>query len=134
MHAPLVGALTGFAAAKGTYSLLLACDTPLISKNVLTLLLDLCTDKAAAIPRWPNCQIEPLHAAYHTRSALEAARSALGEGKLNMQSMVDKLHGVRYISTLVIQQLDPRLETFFNINSPIDLKTAEKRLKAKTHN
>jgi molybdopterin-guanine dinucleotide biosynthesis protein A len=48
----------------------------------------------------------------------------VAEGKLNMRAMIEKLRGVRYISTLVIQQLDPDLRTFFNINTPVDLKKA----------
>jgi molybdopterin-guanine dinucleotide biosynthesis protein A len=38
---------------------------------------------------------------------------------------VDELRGVRYISTLVLRQLDPKLRTFFNVNTPLDLRRAE---------
>jgi molybdopterin-guanine dinucleotide biosynthesis protein A len=126
---PLVGALTGFEAACGEHSLLLPCDTPFVSREVLSLLLDLCINKNATIPRWPNGYIEPLQAAYCTRPALRAAEIALEEKKLNLQSMVDKLRSVRYVSTLVIQQLDPALRTFLNVNTPLDLKKAENMLK-----
>jgi molybdopterin-guanine dinucleotide biosynthesis protein A len=125
IQTPLNGAATGLEKAQGAYSLLLACDTPFVSKEVLSLLLELSTGKAAVIPRWPDCQIEPLQAIYCTEPALEAARGALNEGKLNMQAMINKLHGIRYVSTLVLQQLDPELRTFFNINTPMDLKKAE---------
>lgn len=129
IQSPLVGALTGFKEAMGRYTLLLSCDTPFVSKNVLSLLFDLSPNKNAVIPRWPNGYIEPLQAVYCTNPALEAAEKALGEGKLNMRSMVDKLRGVRYVSTLVLKQLDPELETFFNVNTPLDLKRAERILK-----
>jgi molybdopterin-guanine dinucleotide biosynthesis protein A len=65
-----------------------------------------------------------LHAVYRTKAALEAAKTAVNEGKLNMRAMIEKMRGVRYISTLVIQQLDPDLRTFFNVNTPVDLKRA----------
>jgi molybdopterin-guanine dinucleotide biosynthesis protein A len=129
VRSPLVGALTGFREARGKYSLLLPCDAPFLSRDVLSLLLDLCVDRAAVIPRWPNGYIEPLQAVYRTVEALEAARDALGEGELNMRSMVDRLRGVRYVSTLVLQQLDPELRTFFNVNTPLDLKRAESMLR-----
>jgi len=93
------------------------------------LLLDLCGGKNAVIPRWPNGYIEPLQAVYRTKPALEAAKNVLGEGKFNMRSMIDSLGGIRYISTLVLQQLDPKLKTFFNINTPLDLKKAEYMLR-----
>ncbi|NWG11137.1 molybdenum cofactor guanylyltransferase [Candidatus Bathyarchaeota archaeon] len=123
---PLVGALTGFKGACGKYTLLLSCDVPFVSRDVVSLLFELCINRNAVIPRWPNCYIEPLHAVYCTKPAYEAARNALGEGKLNMQAMVDRLRYVRYVSTLVLQQLDPELRTFFNVNMPLDLKKAER--------
>lgn len=121
---PLVGALTGFEEAKGEYSTLLPFDSPFVSKEVLSLLFDCCVGKAAAVPRWTNQDIEPLHAVYHTKQALIAAEEALVENELDMQAMVERLRGVRYISTMVIEQLDPDFKTFFNVNTPLDLKKA----------
>jgi molybdopterin-guanine dinucleotide biosynthesis protein A len=128
-QSPLMGALAGFKEAQGRYSLLLPCDTPLVSSEVISLLFELCINRNAVIPRWPNCYIEPLQAVYCTKPVYEAARSALGEGKLNMQSMVDRMRGIRYVSTIVLQQLDPELNTFFNVNTPLDLRKAENMLK-----
>lgn len=122
---PLVGALTGFEKARGRYSLLLPCDTPFISRQVLSLLLDLCTKRNAVIPRWPNGYIEPLQAAYRTESALRAAEIALREKRFDMRSMILRMTGVRYVSTMVLRQMDPELLTFFNVNTPEDLKSAE---------
>lgn len=127
-HGPLAAALTGLQEAHGKYSLLLACDAPFVSKDILLLLFELCINRNAAIPRWPNCYIEPLQAVYCTKPASEAAQKALFEGNLNVQAMVDKLKGVRYVSTLVLEQLDPGLKTFFNINTSVDLRKAEHML------
>jgi molybdopterin-guanine dinucleotide biosynthesis protein A len=124
LRSPLIGALTGFGAAQGEYSLLLPFDTPFISRKVVSLLFELCLNRAAVIPRWPNGHIEPLHAVYRTAPALEAAKVAVAEKKLKVRAMIEKLSGVRYVSTLVIQQLDPELRTFFNVNTPADLKNA----------
>jgi molybdopterin-guanine dinucleotide biosynthesis protein A len=129
IRGPLVGALTGFEAAHGDYSLLLPCDTPLASREVLSLLLEVCINRNAAVPRWPNGYIEPLQAAYRTGPALKAAETAFEEKKFDLHCVVDKLRNVRYVSTLVIQQLDPMLRTFFNINTPLDLKKAEGLIK-----
>ncbi len=121
---PLVGALTGFEEANGEYSVLLPFDSPFVSKEVLSLLFDCCIGKAAAVPRWTNQDIEPLHAVYNTKQALVATEEALAENEVDMQAVVERLRGVRYISTMVIEQLDPDFKTFFNINSPLDLKKA----------
>jgi molybdopterin-guanine dinucleotide biosynthesis protein A len=129
VQTPLVGALTGFESVEEEYSLVLACDVPFVSRNVLSFLLDLGTKKSAAIPRWPNGCIEPLQSVYCTKLAEEATKDALREGRFNMQAMIAKLQGVRFISTLVLEQLDPGLRTFFNVNTLLDLKKAEAMLK-----
>jgi molybdopterin-guanine dinucleotide biosynthesis protein A len=128
-QSPLVGAITGFESANSKYSALLPCDTPLVSTSIVQFLLDMCTNRSAAIPRWPNGYIEPLQAVYHTKSALTAAKTALKQGKMNMRSMIENLRGVRYVSTIVLEQLEPDLSTFFNVNTPQDLKKAESLLK-----
>ena len=127
---PLAGAYTGFNHAKNEYALLLSCDTPFINSEIARLLLETCTHKEASIPRWPEGYMEPLQAAYHVKSACAAAKIALDEGKLDMNAMITRLRNVRYISTLVLQHFDPRLNTFFNINTRADLKRAETLLKS----
>jgi molybdopterin-guanine dinucleotide biosynthesis protein A len=131
VQSPVIGALTGFENINSDYSLLLPCDTPFVSKHVASLLLDLCVGKGAAIPRWPNGYIEPLQSAYHVKSVIKAAQKALDEGKLNLSSMINNIRGVRYVSTMVLQEFDSELLTFFNINTPADLKRAELMLKTK---
>ena len=131
VQSPLIGVLTGFEGISSDYSLLLACDTPFVSSQIALLLLDLCVGKGATIPRWPNGYIEPLQSAYHVKSAMQAAQKALDEGKLNLASMIGNICGVRYVSTMVLQQFDTELLTFFNINTPNDLKRAESMLKSK---
>ena len=130
-HSPLAGANVGFREASGKYSLLLPCDAPFASRDILQLLLELCVNKNAAIPRWPNCYIEPLQAVYCTEAALRASKEAVSSGEVKMQAMVDRLRGVRYVSTLVLEQLDPGLNTFINVNTALDLKKAEARLNRK---
>ena len=127
-HGPLAGTNVGFMEASGKYSLLLPCDAPFISRDILQLLLELCINKNAVIPRWPNCNIEPLQAVYCTEAALRASNEAVSSGEVKMQAMVDKLRGVRYVSTLVLEQLDPELKTFINVNTAFDLKKAEAML------
>ncbi|MEM3442917.1 MAG: molybdenum cofactor guanylyltransferase [Candidatus Bathyarchaeia archaeon] len=129
LKSPLVGALTGFKNAVGEYADLLPCDAPFISSKILAFLYEICLGKAAVIPRWPNNNIEPLHAIYNREMAYEASKEALSEGKFDLRSMISKLRGVRYVSTLVLQQLDPELRTFFNVNTRLDLKRAEAVLK-----
>ena len=133
IRTPLVGALAGFEAVQGEYALLLTCDTPFLSQKVLSFLLDVCTNKAATIPRWPNGNIEPLQAAYNVEAASSAAKTVVEEGKLDMRSMIEKMRNIRYVSTIVLQQFDPKLKTFLNVNTPSDLRKAEAIIKHETH-
>jgi len=128
VHSPLVGTLTGFERASGEYSLLLPCDTPFLSKKVLSLLFDVSNGFDLTIPRWPNGYIEPLQAIYHTRSAALAAKTALSKGMRDMRFMISLLGKVRYVSTMVLKELDPLLNTFFNVNTRSDLGKAERIL------
>jgi len=131
-RSPLVGALTGFETVRARHALLLPCDAAFVSAEIATLLLDLCADRSAVIPRWPNGYIEPLQAAYDVVLTAEAARRALNEGKRDMLAMVGHLSGTRYISTLVLQQFDEKLTTFFNLNTVADWKKAESMMKKTT--
>jgi len=121
---PLVGALSGLEAASGEYSAILPFDSPFIVPEVLTLLFDCCMGRAADIPRSPDMICQPLHGVYNTKQALQAAKDALAEKELDVQAIVDRLHGVRYMSTMVIEQLDPDLKTFFTVNTPLNLRKA----------
>lgn len=122
---PLTGAITGFTSAGSEYAIILPCDTPFVSRKVVDLLFDIAVNVDAVIPRWPNDYIEPLQAVYRTKTALEAARKAIEKGEKRMQSMISLLKSVRYISTIVIQEIDPKMLTFLNINTPLDLRKAE---------
>lgn len=121
---PLIGALTGFEAAQGKYSILLPFDAPFVSEELAMLLFDLCIGKTATVPRNPDNEIEPLCAVYQTKAAQDMASKLVNECVLDMHSLVENLRGVRYISTMVIEQIDPELRSFFNVNTPLDLKRA----------
>ncbi|MFP3985470.1 MAG: molybdenum cofactor guanylyltransferase [Candidatus Bathyarchaeia archaeon] len=125
VQTPLAGALAGFVNVQNEYTLLLGCDTPFLSSEILIFLLEVCLNKAAAIPRWPNGNIEPLQAAYRTEIAAQAAETAIKKRQLDMRSMIKHMKSIRYISTSLLHQLDPKLKTFFNINTPKDLEQAE---------
>ena len=123
---PLGGALTGLKHSKGNYSLIVPFDTPFLSKKVLSLLFDLCKQRSAVIPKWPNGLIEPLHSVYNTKEAFIASLDSVNKNEKKVRSIIQKLQNVFYISTEILQSFDPKLLTFFNINTPSDLEVAKK--------
>ncbi|HKZ94324.1 MAG TPA: molybdenum cofactor guanylyltransferase [Candidatus Bathyarchaeia archaeon] len=128
-HSPLIGALTGFEAVQAECALLLPCDAAFVSSGIAALLLDLCVGRSAVIPRWPDGRVEPIQAAYNVELAADAAKTALNDGKRDMLAMIAHLRQIRYVSTMVLQQYDEGLKTFFNINTVEDWKRAESMLK-----
>jgi len=127
----LAEALAGFQAAVGEYTLVLPAGSPFVSTELLTLLFECAPGKAAVVPRWTNQEPEPLHAVYNTKMAVEAAKTALSEGNMDMAAMIEKLRGVRYLSTLVVEQIDPEFRSFFTASTPADLRKASAMTKPK---
>lgn len=129
---PLIGAITGLEAAQGKYAIILPYDSPFVSEELATLLFDLCIGKTAVIPRNPDNEIEPLCSVYQTKLVLETAKKVAEEGATDLQTLVERLRGVRYLSTMVIEQIDSDLRSFFSVNGPVDLKRAAVMLQGKT--
>jgi molybdopterin-guanine dinucleotide biosynthesis protein A len=127
--AAIYGVLTGLKNARGEYSFILPSDTPLLSRQVLELLKTLSLEYNAVIPRWPSGYIEPLQAIYRTRAAYHAAVTSIQSGNLTMRSMIANLKNVLYLSTLELEQYDPQLLTFYNINRLPDLRKIKHLLK-----
>ncbi len=130
----LAGVIAGFEVSQGEYSALLPFDSPFVSQEVMALLFDCASGKAAVIPRSTDMVCEPIHAVYNTKQALQAAKEAFANNEVDPQAMVERLRGVRYMSMMVIEQLDPDLKTFFRVKTTFDLKKAEVMDKTrKTH-
>ena len=121
---PLAAAQAGFEAAHGEYSVVLPFDSPFVSEEVVSFLFELSAGKSAVVPRWTSLECEPMHAVYNTGLAAEAARKALQVGEVDMAAVPACLRGVRYVSTMVIEQLDPDFRSFFRVRTPLDLKKA----------
>ncbi|MEM2875887.1 MAG: molybdenum cofactor guanylyltransferase [Candidatus Bathyarchaeia archaeon] len=125
---PLVGILSGVGYVSSEYIAVLPCDSPFINPQVLSLLYERCQGSDAAIPRWPNGYLEPLHAFYKVQAVKSASTSAMKAGGCRVTDMVKRLNRVHYVDVKEVKRLDPDLLTFFNINRMEDLKRAERIL------
>lgn len=127
---PLVGIVTGMQKMRSEYTVILPCDSPFIKREVIGHLFKRAQGADAAIPRWPNGNIEPLHAIYKISTSIPAAETALRKDELLIVDMIKRLDKVVYVNTDELKNFDQELITFFNINNQEDLKTA-KELKSK---
>ena len=123
----LAGLQTALRAALHEVVLVLACDLPFLSVPLLEHMLRLAPQADAVIPRW-HSELEPLHAVYR-RACLPAIDLALAEGRQRMISFLPAIRAT-IIEEDQVAVFDPLGLTFFNINTPDDLQTAERILAA----
>ncbi|MFX0108349.1 MAG: molybdenum cofactor guanylyltransferase, partial [Candidatus Hodarchaeota archaeon] len=122
----LRGAVTAFEYSDREYTLLLPVDTPLVNRNVMTRLYELRQGHGAVVPTWPSGYVEPLHSVYLTEHAYAQGLKTVEARNLRMKNLLDSLTSVLYISTIVLKEFDPDLNSFVNINTLKDLKELEK--------
>ncbi|TFG15570.1 molybdenum cofactor guanylyltransferase [Candidatus Thorarchaeota archaeon] len=118
----LYGAVTAFEYASSDYTLLLPADSPKANTDLLITLAQMKEGHGAVVPSWPNGYVEPLHSVYLSEHAYVNGLKALDSESLKMQNLLSLLRNVIYVSTEVLKQFDPKLETFDNVNSPSDLR------------
>jgi molybdopterin-guanine dinucleotide biosynthesis protein A len=109
---PLGGIVTALAATSADWNLILACDMPNVSAELLNCLFTAaetgCAEVDCVAPAH-EAGTEPLCAVYHRR-ALPALRAALEANRLKMQAVV------RSLRTRLWRAGDPSL--FRNVNTP----------------
>ncbi|MDP3564112.1 MAG: molybdenum cofactor guanylyltransferase [Methanoregula sp.] len=115
---PIGGLHAGTIAARGEVIFVSACDMPCVDPRVIALLFDRIEQYDAAIPRWNEDMLEPLHAVYR-RTAL--VRYLENHASLSLRTMVRELN-TRYIPIEEIRTIDHELTTFTNINKIEDLE------------
>ena len=121
----LDGAVTAFEYSNTSHTLLLPVDTPLVKQGLLEALIQLSGNHGATIPSWPNGFVEPLHGVYLTEHAYSRGLSVLESGQRKMQTFLDALSNVLYVSTGALKTFDPNLESFLNVNTLADLRKLE---------
>ncbi len=120
--APLTGLKSSLPLVRTEYVAVVPCDSPVVRREVIELLLDKARDNSAAIPKWPNGFIEPLIAVYRVGEFRKAVNLAWENEEMKISKVIEKLEDVEYVSTEEIKKVDGSLESFININTPEDLE------------
>ncbi len=141
----LGGIFTGLQAAREPYVLAVACDMPFLNERLLRYLISLAPGFDAVIPRAPvplkafpappnatppraikqtarERSLHPLHGVY-SKDCLSSIRSRLENGDLRVISFIEAMR-VRFVQVNEIDRFDPEHVSFFNVNTPEDLRTA----------
>ena len=123
---PLIGIVTALRAVKSRYAVVLTCDIPFVNSQVIKLLLKRAENADAVVPRWKTGYLEPLQAVYRREPTLDEAEKALRTGGLSTADLIKRLARVIFVSVEdEIRIIDPKLRTFFNVNTKEDLAKAE---------
>jgi molybdopterin-guanine dinucleotide biosynthesis protein A len=123
---PLLGAYTGLSQVHGSYTFMVGYDMPFIDSQVVERLFSLAEGNNAATPIWPNGYVEPLHAVYRSSIASEKAWQLLEKGEKRLRMILRELPQVATLQVEEIRKIDPNLFTLFDVDSPEDLKNAQK--------
>ena len=122
----LHGLETALLAAEGDDVLLVACDAPFVSRDLLEHMLAMRTQADVIIPK-KHGRYEPLQALYKRTTCLPAVELALQSGQRRMISFFPSVH-VFPIDEGALAELDPQGISLFNVNTPADLQQAEEIL------
>lgn len=126
----LGGLYTAVACAPQEICLVLACDMPFVNRPLLEQLLALLPGHDAVIPHLDPTGnqmpafAEPFRAVYR-KSCLSPIKSAIEAGQRRVISFFNHVN-IRFVNRSEIEQFDPELQTFFNVNTPEDLEEAER--------
>lgn len=118
---PVSGILSGLSVCDNEYCFIAACDMPFINEDVVKLLFRKCEDHDAAIPRWEDGFLEPLHAVYRCAPMIRETGKAIKGGETIILAPVFRMN-VNYVPVDEIRMLDPDLRTFININTDEDIQ------------
>ena len=123
---PLVGIYSGLKASSQDYSIVVACDMPFLSIDLLRYMTSLISNFDIVIPQIGRL-VEPLHAVY-SKNCLQQIEGMLKKDNLKIDELLDRVR-VRYVEENEIDRFDPERLSFFNINTSVDLKRAVELMK-----
>lgn len=123
----LGGLYTSLAAAENDMVAFIACDMPFVSTTLLSYERNLMVDGNydVVIPKTDR-GYEPLHALYRRKTCLPAVYAALCAGEKRLISWFDFVK-VQVIDVERLQRLGVTENVFENINTILDLKSAEEK-------
>ena len=122
----LGGLFTALSVSRYPYVAVVACDMPFASLEIFAIELVLLqeTGADAVIPR-SEAGMEPFHAVYRRETCLPHIRAALEAGKRRVDAWFGQVN-IRYLNPEEILPYDPGQRAFLNINTPEEMREAER--------
>ncbi len=121
---PVGGLITAALKSKKQYFAAIAVDMPLISTKVIEKLYFLALGHSAAIPVHKDGTLEVLCAVYNSFAIKEANLNSV----TSLKELVKMLPNPIFINIENFRDVDPSLDSFFNVNTKEDLKILIQKL------
>ncbi len=118
---PLGGIQAALHAATADWCLVIACDFPFVTSELLERLLSYCAGNAkvidAVVPIQPDGYPQPLCAVYKRLPCLVAADQAIANEEHSPRALLDRVT-TRYVEFAELSDLQGSQNFFFNLNTP----------------
>ena len=122
------GLYTGLKASDTLWSLVVACDMPFISRELIRFMLSIISkNRCDAIVPIINGRYQPTHALYNS-TCIPFIEKNISSGNFRMDSYFDEIY-LEEISEDVINSIKGAELSFFNVNTEDDLFTAREQYK-----
>jgi molybdopterin-guanine dinucleotide biosynthesis protein A len=118
---PLVGIYSGLIASPSPRAIVVGCDMPFLSVDLLDYMLQISSTFDVIVPQTRE-KVEPLCAVY-SKNCLASIHNLLERDELRLSELINMVK-VRYIKEDEINRLDPEHLSFFNVNTQADLDRA----------
>ena len=122
------GLYTGLKASDTLWSLVVACDMPFISRELIRFMLSIISkNRCDAIVPVINGRYQPTHALYNS-TCIPFIEKNISSGNFRMDSYFDEIY-LEEIGEDVINSIKVAELSFFNVNTEDDLFTAREQYK-----
>ena len=121
--ASLGGIYTAIQASKTPHIMVIACDMPFLNAGLLRYMVKLAVNPYDVIAPRVKGHPQGLHAVY-TKRCLAPIRQRLDAGRLKVIGFYDDVN-IHYIDEEEYSPFDSKGLSFYNINTPQDLKNAD---------
>ena len=125
VRSSLTGVHAGLFYARNPFVFVAACDTPFLKERLVRTIMQYIEPNAGVVIPETQAGMEPMCAAY-AKSCLPVMERHIQTEKFKIQRIF-KFFRVKRVPEEALRRADPELESFFNINTPDDLKQAESR-------
>ncbi|MDH3566660.1 MAG: molybdenum cofactor guanylyltransferase [Desulfobacteraceae bacterium] len=127
VRSPLTGLHAGLVNMLADYAFCTSCDTPLLKKEIVQVLIDEIEPGYDVIVPVSDTYYQPMCAVY-SKKCIPFIEKQLNLGDLKADHLYEKIK-LKEIPYERFEAIDPDLKSFFNVNTPEDIYSAGRLLK-----